>query len=87
MYIHNAIFHLKVVAQVMESEKSQRLLLSECNSLRQQVQQLANHNRKLKEQHLLNNSPSSSLSSETRKGIIKFNKKSQPRNSKSQMQR
>ena len=43
----------QVVAQVVESEKSQRLLLSECNSLREQVQQLANHNKKLKEQHLL----------------------------------
>jgi len=54
----------------MESEKSQRLLLSECNSLRQQVQQLANHNRKLKEQHLLNNNAHSTLSSETRKGNL-----------------
>ena len=43
----------QVVAQVMESEKSQRLLLSECSSLRMQVQTLATHNKKLKEQKVL----------------------------------
>ena len=68
-YFFKVYVCLQVVSQVVESEKSQRLLLSECNSLRQQVQQLANNNRKLKEQHLLNPSQLSS-SSAAEKGIL-----------------